>query len=69
MRELERQIGSVCRGIAASVASGKARGRVVTRTLVKEVLGPQQFESELALADQRAGRGDRPGIYACRRGR
>ncbi len=48
VRELERQIGSVCRGIASKIAEGHSRGRVVTPHLVGEFLGPRQFENELA---------------------
>jgi ATP-dependent Lon protease len=49
VRELERQIGSVCRSIAAMVARGKSRGRTVTPALVEQVLGPPMYESELSL--------------------
>lgn len=55
VRELERQIGSVCRGIAAKVAAGKTRGRTVTPALVKELLGPRKYESELALRTSEPG--------------
>ena len=49
VRELERQIGTVCRGLAALVASGKARSRKITRRVIVEMLGPRKYESELAL--------------------
>jgi ATP-dependent Lon protease len=49
VRELERQIGSICRGIAAMIARGKSRGRKVTPALVSELLGPVKYQSELAL--------------------
>jgi len=49
VRGLERQIGAVCRAMAAMVAGGKARKRTVTPKLVTEVLGARQFESEVAL--------------------
>ena len=49
VRELERQIGTVCRGLAALVASGKARSRKITRKTLTEMLGPRKYESELAL--------------------
>ena len=48
VRELERQIGAVCRSIAAMIASGKARSRSVTPHLITELLGPRKYESELA---------------------
>ena len=49
VRNLERQIGSVCRSVAALVAAGKARKRTVTLKLVAEALGARQYESEVAL--------------------
>ncbi|MBN1942808.1 MAG: endopeptidase La [Phycisphaerae bacterium] len=48
VRELERQIGTVCRGIAAKVAAGRSRGRTVTPRLIGELLGPRLYENELA---------------------
>ena len=48
VRELERQIGTVCRGVAALIAEGKARSRTVNRKLVRELLGPPKYESEVA---------------------
>ncbi len=55
VRELERQIGTVCRAIAALVATGKARSRTITPKLVAEVLGPRKYESELALRTSMPG--------------
>ena len=49
VRELERQIGTVCRAVAAKVAAGRARGRTVSAKFVGQVLGPRRYESELAL--------------------
>ena len=49
VRELERQIGTVCRGVAALVVEGKARAKTVTVRLIHDLLGPRQYESELAL--------------------
>jgi len=49
VRELERQIGTVCRRIAALIAAGKARSRKVTPRLVAKTLGPPKYESEVAL--------------------
>jgi ATP-dependent Lon protease len=48
VRELERQIGSLCRGVAVRVAEGKSRGCTVTSRLVSEMLGPRLYENELA---------------------
>ena len=49
VRELERQIGTVCRGIAAMIASGTAKAKTVTSVVIGELLGPRKYESELAL--------------------
>ncbi len=48
VRNLERQIGAVCRALAAMIAEGKARCRTITPRFVTKMLGPRQFESELA---------------------
>ncbi|NBB95800.1 MAG: endopeptidase La [Planctomycetes bacterium] len=55
VRELERQIGTVCRGIAAKIAAGTARSRTVNRKLVRELLGPPSHESELAMRTSTPG--------------
>jgi ATP-dependent Lon protease len=55
VRELERQIGSVCRAVAAKIAAGKSRGRTITPAFVTEVLGPPRYESELALRVSQPG--------------
>ncbi len=49
VRELERQIGTVCRAVAAQVAAGKIQRRAITPQVVARVLGPRRYESELAL--------------------
>lgn len=49
VRELERQIGSVCRGVAALVAAGRARSRKILPKVVAQMLGARKYESELAL--------------------
>ena len=49
VREVERQIGTVCRSVAALIAEGKARKRTVNPRYVTKTLGPAKFESELAL--------------------
>jgi ATP-dependent Lon protease len=55
VRELERQIGTVCRAVAAQVAAGKARSKTVTPALVARALGPRKYESELALRTSTPG--------------
>ena len=52
VRELERQIGSLCRAIAAKVASGKApdnKATTITAATVSDILGPPLYVSEVAL--------------------
>ncbi|MDP6637424.1 MAG: endopeptidase La [Phycisphaerae bacterium] len=62
VRELERQIGSVCRAIAAKVASGKApdnKASKITAASVGDILGPPIYISEVAL---RASSGNVSGV-------
>ncbi|MHC4562522.1 MAG: endopeptidase La [Planctomycetota bacterium] len=55
VRELERQIGTVCRAVAALIAAGKARSRTITPKLVVDILGPAKYESEMALRTSSPG--------------
>jgi ATP-dependent Lon protease len=49
VRNLERNIAATCRAVATEVAKGRKRqANIATRDLAK-ILGPVQFESELAL--------------------
>jgi ATP-dependent Lon protease len=48
VRNLERNIGAVCRSIAADVVGGRTEKVNVDRELVGRVLGPRRFEPELA---------------------
>jgi len=56
VRNLEREIGAVCRKIALRVASGEAGPFRVDAAQLSDLLGPVRFEPELA---ERAGR---PGV-------
>jgi ATP-dependent Lon protease len=56
VRNLERQIGSVCRGVAARIAGGEAQLVIVTPDVVSELLGPPRFAHEKRLQE------DAPGI-------
>ena len=56
VRNLEREIGAVCRKVALRVASGEAGPFRVNAAELAELLGPVRFEPELA---ERAGR---PGV-------
>ena len=49
VRNLEREIGSICRGVAVKVAEGTAAGKlVVGQDEVPDYLGPTKFVSEVA---------------------
>jgi ATP-dependent Lon protease len=55
VRELERQVGTVCRGIAAKVAQGQAERTTVTPEIVTDLLGPPRFIREKVLATGEPG--------------
>ena len=55
VRELERQIGSVCRSIAAQVARGKRAKVTVIPALVEEILGPPKYIRESRLKTNAPG--------------
>jgi ATP-dependent Lon protease len=55
VRDLERQIGSVCRGVAARVARGNIERVIVDEALVTETLGPVRFVREKALTVSEPG--------------
>lgn len=55
VRELERQIAAVCRGIAAQVARGKIEHATVTPELVAEMLGPPKYVRETKLKSSKPG--------------
>jgi ATP-dependent Lon protease len=55
VRELERQIASVCRGIASRVARGKTEQATITPELVAELLGPAKYVRETRLKTSKPG--------------
>ncbi|MDD5459606.1 MAG: AAA family ATPase, partial [Phycisphaerae bacterium] len=55
VRNLERDIASICRAVAAKIARGKKRKATIGRAQLAEILGPVKFESELALRTGVAG--------------
>jgi ATP-dependent Lon protease len=55
VRELERQIASVCRGIASQVARGKTEHVTVTPEVVAEMLGPAKYVRETKLKTSKPG--------------
>ena len=55
VRELERKIAAVCRGVAAQVASRKRKTATVSAKSLSRYLGPILYESELALRTSMPG--------------
>ncbi len=55
VRELERQIGAVCRAVAAQVARGKAECIIITPERVAELLGPAKYVRETKLKTSQPG--------------
>ncbi len=56
LRNLEREIGRVCRKIARAVTEGRTEPVTCTPALVRELLGPERFFSEVA------DRANEPGV-------
>ena len=55
VRELERQIGAVCRGVAARIARGQCESVTITPELVTEMLGPAKYVRETRLKTNKPG--------------
>jgi ATP-dependent Lon protease len=55
VRELERQIGGVCRALAALIVRGKLKHKRVTAETVVEVLGHVRYTSEIAAREGMPG--------------
>jgi ATP-dependent Lon protease len=55
VRNLERELGSVCRGVARKVAEGQSGQVSVTQENVSEYLGPPRFRWELAQEQDEIG--------------
>jgi ATP-dependent Lon protease len=55
VRELERQIGSICRARAAAIVRGESPSTAVTDNELRTVLGPRKYESEVAASLSRPG--------------
>jgi ATP-dependent Lon protease len=49
VRQLERELGAVCRSVATRIAEGSTQTVVVTPESVAPYLGPQKFFNEIAL--------------------
>jgi ATP-dependent Lon protease len=48
LRNLEREVATICRGFAKDYARGKKEGVAVTREMLKTFLGPVKFFAEVA---------------------
>ena len=48
LRNLEREIGSVCRKVARQITEGRTEPTTVTPDLVHDLLGPERYFSEIA---------------------
>jgi ATP-dependent Lon protease len=55
VRNLERQIGSIARSVAADIVEGKTDRLTITKDRVTQVLGPRKFDPELASRTSVAG--------------
>jgi len=55
VRNLEREIGAICRKVARAIAEGKTEKVEVTLELVAEYLGPQRFDYGLAEEEDQVG--------------
>jgi ATP-dependent Lon protease len=55
VRNLEREIGTICRKVARAIAEGKAEKVEITPELVAEYLGPQRFDYGLAEEEDQVG--------------
>jgi ATP-dependent Lon protease len=49
VRNLERNIAAICRAVATQIAKAKKRQATINKKDLAKILGPAQFESELAL--------------------
>ncbi|HEX3625803.1 MAG TPA: endopeptidase La [Verrucomicrobiae bacterium] len=55
VRELERQIASICRAVAARIARGECETVTITPEQVQEILGPQKYIRETRLKTGKPG--------------
>jgi len=55
LRNLERQVGTVCRKVARKVAEGRERKTLVTRKSLPRYLGPTRFVEDAQLAEDEVG--------------
>jgi ATP-dependent Lon protease len=55
VRNLQRNIASVCRKVAKEITQGKPARPAITPEMVEELLGPRKFFNEVAAEKDRAG--------------
>lgn len=55
LRNLEREIGTICRKVARTVAMGQTQKITVTPRKLKEYLGPEKFRYEVAEGEDEVG--------------
>ena len=55
LRNLERQIASICRGVAKEIAEGKMQSKKITPEDLRTYLGPDHFFSDVAERTQEPG--------------
>jgi len=55
VRNLERELGSICRGVARRIAKGETESITVTEANLADFLGPSRFRWELAEEEDEAG--------------
>ncbi len=55
VRNLERELGSICRGIARRIAEGQRDEATVSEETIAEFLGPPRFRWELASEEDEVG--------------
>ncbi len=55
VRNLEREVAAVCRSVAAEIAEEKRKSAVIQPKNLTDILGPDRFESELALRTSTPG--------------
>ncbi|MFC1725716.1 endopeptidase La [candidate division KSB1 bacterium] len=55
VRNLEREIASICRGVAKDIAEGYDKKKVISSRHIPKYLGPRKFFSEVAERTSRSG--------------
>ncbi len=55
VRNLEREIATVCRSVAAEIAESKRKSATISVRNITDILGPERYESEIALRTSTPG--------------